>query len=262
LQGAGAISIGANAGASTQSANSIAIGTNAGQTSHGTGSIAIGTNSGSLNQGTGSIAIGIGAGQTNQASFSICLNASATGFSPATVGFFAKPIRTSVASTPFLLMYDNTTNEIGFSSSSTTSSKTFIIPHPIKKSSYLVHACLEGPESGIYYRGKSEILPTQNFIEISLPEYVSNIGHDFTVQITKISNNPNTISNNPNTISNSLNTISNTPLEVSEVINGKFKVYGSPTKFFWVVFGTREKIEVEPLKSKIKPKGFGPYRFI
>jgi hypothetical protein len=33
-------------------------------------------------------------------------------------------------------------------------SKTFIIDHPIKKDKYLVHACVEGPETGVYYRGK------------------------------------------------------------------------------------------------------------
>jgi len=35
--------------------------------------------------------------------------------------------------------------------------KTFIINHPLDDSKYLVHACLEGPEAGIYYRGDGEI---------------------------------------------------------------------------------------------------------
>ena len=41
--------------------------------------------------------------------------------------------------------------------------KTFIIDHPIDKNKYLVHGCLEGPEFGVYYRGKSEILLKSNF---------------------------------------------------------------------------------------------------
>jgi hypothetical protein len=35
--------------------------------------------------------------------------------------------------------------------------KTFIIEHPIDTSKYLIHACLEGPEAGVYYRGKATI---------------------------------------------------------------------------------------------------------
>ena len=47
------------------------------------------------------------------------------------------------------------------------------------KDKWLVHGCLEGPESGVYYRGK-DIAPTT----VKLPEYVSKIASDFTVQVT------------------------------------------------------------------------------
>ena len=35
-----------------------------------------------------------------------------------------------------------------------TSRKPFDIPHPTKKGHRLRHVCLEGPESGVYYRGR------------------------------------------------------------------------------------------------------------
>jgi hypothetical protein len=47
-----------------------------------------------------------------------------------------------------------------------TSRKPFDIPHPTKLNHRLRHVCLEGPESGIYYRGR---LSGLNIIE--LPEY-------------------------------------------------------------------------------------------
>jgi len=47
-----------------------------------------------------------------------------------------------------------------------TSRKPFDIPHPTKKGYRLRHVCLEGPESGVYYRGR---LTKKNVID--LPEY-------------------------------------------------------------------------------------------
>lgn len=45
-------------------------------------------------------------------------------------------------------------------------SKNFVIDHPLKKDKKLVHACLEGPENGVYIRGR-----IANKNEISLPDY-------------------------------------------------------------------------------------------
>jgi len=45
-------------------------------------------------------------------------------------------------------------------------SKLFDIPHPTKEKKRLVHACLEGPENGVYVRGR---LTGNNVIE--LPDY-------------------------------------------------------------------------------------------
>jgi hypothetical protein len=44
--------------------------------------------------------------------------------------------------------------------------KLFDIPHPSKQGHRLIHSCLEGPEIGVYYRGR---LTDSNVIE--LPEY-------------------------------------------------------------------------------------------
>ena len=54
-----------------------------------------------------------------------------------------------------------------------TSRKPFDIPHPTKKGYRLRHVCLEGPESGVYYRGR---LTGKNVIELP------NTGEDWLIQ--------------------------------------------------------------------------------
>ena len=134
--------------------------------------------------------------------------------------------------------YDIITNNLKYSPS-----KTFVIDHPINKNQYLVHACLEGPEAGVYYRGKCEITDN-NSVTIELPNYVSDLATDFTINITPIYN-------------GNINT-----LNVSEVINNKFTVYGANSKFYWVVYGKRSDINVEVNKSETVIKGQGPYLYI
>ena len=124
-----------------------------------------------------------------------------------------------------------------------TGAKSFIINHPVEKDKYLVHACLEGPEAGVYYRGIGEI--TDNYsTTIELPYYVNRFARDFTIQITPIFN------GNFNT------------LNTSEVFNNKFNVYGSNCKFYWIVYGKRLDINVEPFKRDVDVKGNGPYLYI
>jgi len=50
-----------------------------------------------------------------------------------------------------------------------------------------VHACLEGPEAGVYYRGKGEIINNYS-VEIELPDYVEKLATDFTINLTPIFN--------------------------------------------------------------------------
>ena len=63
--------------------------------------------------------------------------------------------------------------------------KNFRIDHPTLEGYYLIHSSLEGPERGIYYRGK---LKTNNIIY--LPDYWNELTDetDITVQLTPIGN--------------------------------------------------------------------------
>jgi len=133
------------------------------------------------------------------------------------------------------------TGSIGYTGP--TGAKSFIIDHPINKDQYLVHACLEGPEAGVYYRGKCEIIDN-NSVTIELPYYVESLATDFTINITPIYN-------------GNINT-----LNVSEVINNKFTFYGKNSKFYWVVYGKRSDINVEANKLETNVKGEGPYLYI
>jgi hypothetical protein len=132
----------------------------------------------------------------------------------------------------------------GVITSLSTCAKSFIIDHPTNNNKYLVHGCLEGPESGIYYRGKSEIIDNESIV-ISLPKYVENIGYDFTIQITPIGN---------------CKKVNN--YCTSDIVNNEFTVFGDNGKFFWLVQAKRGDIEVEPYKTNVMVKGSGPYRWI
>lgn len=234
-QGFQCVAIGANAGRTNQRGNAIAIGTDSGFTSQGTQSIAIGINSGKLRQGSNCIAIGAFAGVTDQSQNTIIINASGTDLdSDISNALFIKPISPSL-DVSRVLIYNPTSGRVSYNTT-----KTFVIDHPIDENKYLVHACLEGPEAGVYYRGKSEITNDES-IEICLPNYTSKF-YDFTVQVTPIT--------------------STGAYRVSEVVDGKFKIIGSNGKFFWLVHGSRQYITVEPNKSDIIVKGDGPYKYI
>jgi hypothetical protein len=125
----------------------------------------------------------------------------------------------------------------------------------------LVHACLEGPEAGVYYRGEGEIKDENEFVEIVLPEYVKHIAKDFTVIVTPICNIDYDSFEN-----NDIEYIKNT--KTPEVIaseiqnNEKFFVAGDKCKFNWFVVGKRLNIQVEPNKKDVTVKGDGPYTYI
>jgi hypothetical protein len=128
----------------------------------------------------------------------------------------------------------------------TGTGKTFVIDHPIDRNKYLVHACLEGPESGVYYRGEGKI--TNNYYAtIELPCYVHKLASNFTVNITQIYDEISEENQN---------------LKCSRVLNNKFNVYGKNCSFYWHVFGKRLSLEVEPFKNDVNLKGEGPYTWI
>jgi hypothetical protein len=130
--------------------------------------------------------------------------------------------------------------------------KTFVIEHPLDSSKYLVHSCLEGPEAGVYYRGTSRIT-NKNDVEIELPFYVSAIAYDFTVNLTPIYDGKRHLLSADG---------KRRSLSTSLVENNKFKVYGDNCEFFWIVYGKRFNIIVEPYKNDVTVKGDGPYLYI
>jgi hypothetical protein len=142
-------------------------------------------------------------------------------------------------------MYLN--DEIVASTGTSLPGKTFVIDHPLDKDKYLVHACLEGPESAVYYRGEGVISEGENEYEVVLPPYTKPF-YDFTVQITAIAEK----GQKPVF----------TPYVPTRVIDSKFTVYGLPGSFSWHVTGKRADVEVEPLKSETTLCGDGPYIYL
>lgn len=123
-------------------------------------------------------------------------------------------------------------------------SKTFIIDHPSDTNKYLVHACVEGPEAGVYYRGKGAITNGVSTI-VHLPPYVSAF-NNFTIQLTqKYSVNCDPI-----------------VLRFTDVSNNMFHVYGNNCEFHWLVFAERHRIDAEPYKHMVNINGNGPYKWI
>jgi hypothetical protein len=137
---------------------------------------------------------------------------------------------------------------------SSPGNKTFVIDHPTDPlSRYLVHACLEGPEVGIYYRGEGEIVDN-NKTTITLPNYVSALGSEFTVHVTQIFEDDDE------------GECEFVQFAYSRVVGNRFTVYCSSSnnvKFSWLVHAKRrEHIDIEPYKSSVQVKGQGPYKWI
>jgi hypothetical protein len=253
------VSIGSNAGSYIQGTTSVAIGYSPGQTLQGTGSIAIGYQSGLVSQGTGCVAIGYQSGMTAQGKYSIAIGTlsgsasgtqqhansivlNALGTELSTSGqsrLYIAPIRLNEDNNSRVLCYNTTTKEVVFSTI-----KTFVIDHPSDKDRYLVHACLEGPEAGVYYRGEGHIDDSLSTI-IDLPHYVEHISDSFTVNVSVIDN------------------ILFKKICTSRVKNNKFTVSSSgKCDFFWIVYGKRYSIDSEPLKESVVISGDGPYKYL
>jgi len=124
------------------------------------------------------------------------------------------------------------------------SDKTFIIDHPSHENKYLVHACLEGAEAGVYYRGKATIENNESVL-ILLPDYVAHLARELTVELTPV------------------HSSINAPIlyETSEIENNSFTVYGKNGSFYWTVYGKKNEILIEPDKSSVKVRGNGPYKW-
>lgn len=110
--------------------------------------------------------------------------------------------------------------------------KPFIIDHPSDpENKFLQHAALEGPEDGVFYRGKATTQDGK--VTVELPDYFDDLIVDYappTVQITPI-------------YSGGIPAV----LETTEVVDGKFTVYevsgaNGARSFFWQVNAAREGV--------------------
>jgi len=101
--------------------------------------------------------------------------------------------------------------------------KNFVIDHPTKEGKKLVHTCLEGPENGVYVRGK---LVDESVIE--LPEYWTKLVDEssISISITPIGNSQD--------------------IFVSNIENNKIFLQEKeslPISCFYHIFGTRNDVE-------------------
>lgn len=69
------------------------------------------------------------------------------------------------------------TGNASMTGSLTAASKSFDIPHPTKDGYRINYGCLEGPEHGIYYRGRTN----SNIIE--LPDYWQDLVKEETITV-------------------------------------------------------------------------------
>ena len=198
-------------------------------------------------QGAQSVSIGVFAGSTSQTANSIIINASGGHLSSSGVaGTFISPIRFANAggftTTPYLLMYDISRKEITYSTASTTQGKTFVIDHPLRDDKYLVHACVESPNTELVYRGAAILV--NKVCKVKIPEYASYIGYNWTIKVQSIGK-------------------TYIELTTTEIVGREFTVYGNiDGKFYWCVYGQRTIFNPEPNKSDVKVKGDGPYKWI
>ena len=144
------------------------------------------------------------------------------------------------------IYYDTDDTVLKFSDGSSWSSvKSFVIDHPKDQDKLLVHGCLEGPEAGVYYRGKGVITNNESVV-IELPDYVDKLATNLTVQLTPIYD----------------GNIYKPQYFATEVSANKFLVHGVNGAFYWTVYGERLSFTVEPNKTEVEIKGDGPYKWL
>jgi len=125
--------------------------------------------------------------------------------------------------------------------------KTFIIQHPDKQDSYLVHSTLEGPENNVYYKGTGTL--KQGHCRVELPAYFQSLTHNSKATVV-------------------LTPVGRTPFLLSyELTDGNaFDVYGNlpDGAFSWMMMAERTDIPpllVEPSKQEVEVRGDGPYKY-
>jgi hypothetical protein len=109
-------------------------------------------------------------------------------------------------------------------------SKSFIIDHPLRPyEATLVHACIEGPEHAVYYRGEAKLVEGEATVE--LPDYFEALtcAEGRTVQLTPILDGDGPIA----------------LLAASRVVDGRFRVRAASASvqaFYWEVKAVRADV--------------------
>lgn len=131
--------------------------------------------------------------------------------------------------------------------------KSFVIDHPVSGDRLLVHACLEGPASGVIYRGIVEIV--DHYAAVELPAYFEAL----TTDDRQVFLQPDLA------VSQGMPMVcSAAPTEIRD---GRFYVIcpaPDGTRVHWQVLATRKdaSFPVEPLRSEVTVSGDGPYRYL
>ena len=163
---------------------------------------------------------------------------------PTQAGFYVNPIRSEgLGGAVGTLTYSS--GEVVFNTT-----KPFVIQHPLHQEQYLVHACLEGPEPGVFYRGTAVILPLDISCTVCLPAYATVVAQGFTVEVTRVLR--------PEEEMGAIGGYGATRVSAG----GAFSVYGPPGEYDWMVRGSRGDIATEVPKSAATLCGEGPYRYL
>ena len=109
-------------------------------------------------------------------------------------------------------------------------SKSFLIPHPSKEGFSLRHGSLEGPEHGVYVRGKLEVGKV-----IELPDYWLDLVDEdtITVQLTPIGSHQNLYVKD---------------IDNNTVVVGNSNMLNSKVKCFYFIQGERKDIDKMPVE--------------
>lgn len=137
-----------------------------------------------------------------------------------------------------------------------TNVKNFVIDHPTDTDRHLIHACLEGPEAGVYYRGQGRL--DNGWVRVDLPSYFEDLcaTEGRSVQLTCMADDP----------EDEWCPV----LHATYPRNGCFYVglgSGAVVKdqqFWWEVKAMRKDVPpmlVEPLKTDVVVMGNGPYTY-
>jgi len=196
------------------------------------------------------VAIGQNAAFTGQYLQSMVLDTMATIPTPTVRGIFVNPVRQLNMGAGANVLCNGNIASVVAGEVYINSAKTFVIDHPVvPQTHYLVHACLEGPEVGVFYRGEAEIPAGKTCVMVTLPDYVAKLATDLTAQVTALETRASGVF-------------------VSRVRDNQFCIMMDPVslqqpqKFSWHVFGKRLDLVTQPPKTAAIKRNIGPYTWL